>query len=332
MKIKKKKISIIGGSGFVGTFLSRKLLTNNFLFEIIDIRPSEEFPNHFKFGDVRDIQSLRKTISGELVINLAAVHRDDITEKSEYYETNVGGACCVSQVCEEKGIEKIIFTSSVAVYGFSKPQTDESGEINPFNEYGKSKFQAEQQYRDWQKKGNNKLIIIRPTVIFGEGNRGNVYQLFKQIVSRKFVMVGTGENIKSLAYVENIVAFLLLCIELNLKNELYNYIDKPNLKIYELLKIVYNIMGYDLKSLVKIPYSLAVSIGYLMDLIYNITGLRSPISKIRIKKFVSNTEFTSSKKIVNDFVPPFTLTEGLKRTLNHEFILKKKGGSIFFSE
>ena len=91
-------------------------------------------------------------------------------------------------------------------------------------------------------------------------------------------------------------------------------------------------MGYDLKSLVKIPYSLAVSIGYLMDLIYNITGLRSPISKIRIKKFVSNTEFTSSKKIVNDFVPPYTLTEGLKRTLNHEFILKKKGGSIFFSE
>ena len=57
-----------------------------------------------------------------------------------------------SQVCEEKGIEKIIFTSSVAVYGFSKPQTDESGEINPFNDYGKSKFQAEQQYRDWQKK------------------------------------------------------------------------------------------------------------------------------------------------------------------------------------
>ena len=66
-----------------------------------------------------------------------------------------------------------------------------------------------------------------------------------------------------------------------------------------------------------------------MDLIYNITGLRSPISKIRIKKFVSNTEFTSSK-IVNDFVPPYTLTEGLKRTLNHEFILQKKRGSIFF--
>ncbi len=325
MKIKKKKITIIGGSGFVGTILSRRLLTSNILFEIIDIKPSEEFPNHFKLGDVRDIQSLRKTISGEVVINLAAVHRDDITEKSEYYETNVGGACCVSQVCEEKGIEKIIFTSSVAVYGFSRPQTDESGKINPFNDYGKSKFQAEQQYRDWQKKGNNKLIIIRPTVIFGEGNRGNVYQLFKQIVSRKFVMVGTGENIKSLAYVENIVAFLQLCIKLDLKNELYNYIDKPNLKIYELLKIVYNIMGYDLKSLIKIPYSLAVSIGYLMDFIYNITGLRSPISKIRIKKFVSNTEFISSKNIVNDFVPPYTLTEGLKRTLNHEFILKKKG-------
>ena len=111
MKNAKKKVTIIGGSGFVGTFLSRKLLNSNFLVEIIDIKLSEEFPNHFKFGDVRDIQSLRKTISGEVVINLAAVHRDDVTDKSKYYDTNVGGSSCVSQVCKEKGIKKIIFTN-----------------------------------------------------------------------------------------------------------------------------------------------------------------------------------------------------------------------------
>ena len=326
MKAAKKKITVIGGSGFVGTFLCRKLFVNNFLFEIIDIKPSEEFPNHFKFGDVRDIQSLRKTISGKVVVNLAAVHRDDVTDKSKYYETNVFGASCVSQVCQEKSIKKIIFTSSVAVYGFAKPKTDEIGEINPFNDYGESKFQAEEQYRDWQKQGDNELIIIRPTVIFGEGNRGNVYQLFKQIVSRKFVMVGSGKNIKSLAYVENITAFLKLCIELKLKNELFNYVDEPNLKICDLLKIVYNKMGYNLRTIVSVPYFLAASIGSLMDLIHVITGLQSTISKIRIEKFVSTTEFISSKKIVKDFVPPYTLTEGLERTLNHEFNLKEKRG------
>ena len=51
------------------------------------------------------------------------------------------------------------------------------------------------------------LIIVRPTVIFGEGNRGNVYNLFKQIASNKFLMVGDGNNKKSLAYIGNVVAF-----------------------------------------------------------------------------------------------------------------------------
>ena len=54
----------------------------------------------------------------------------------------VGGAT-------EKGVVCIVFTSSVAVYGFAPPNTDESGAINPFNEYGRTKCDAEQVYREW---------------------------------------------------------------------------------------------------------------------------------------------------------------------------------------
>ena len=65
-------------------------------------------------------------------------------------------------------------------------------------------------YKDWQSEDpeNRTLIIVRPTVIFGEGNRGNVYNLLNQVASRRFVMFGNGKNIKSMAYVENIAAFL----------------------------------------------------------------------------------------------------------------------------
>ena len=71
-------------------------------------------------------------------------------------------------MCKEKAINKIIFTSTVAVYGFAGAGTDESGEIKPFNEYGRSKFEAEEIFRGWQKGQNSSLIIVRPTVIFGE--------------------------------------------------------------------------------------------------------------------------------------------------------------------
>ena len=107
-------------------------------FEIIDLNMSNQFPEK-QITDVRR-RDLRKTITGDVVVNLAAVHRDDVRDKSEYQRTNVDGAENVAMVCEEKGINKIVFTSTVAVYGFAEPGTDESGLINPFNEYGRTKF------------------------------------------------------------------------------------------------------------------------------------------------------------------------------------------------
>jgi nucleoside-diphosphate-sugar epimerase len=143
------------GSGFVGTNLCQTLADRQIPFEIIDIKQSQRFPEKCKIGDVRDLQSLREAITGDVVVNLAAVHRDDIRDKSEYVRTNVNGAENVANVCSEKNIRKIVFTSSVAVYGFAEPGTDEAGAINPFNEYGKTKYQAEDKLRAWHSSGDN---------------------------------------------------------------------------------------------------------------------------------------------------------------------------------
>ena len=72
-------------------------------FEIIDLKMSNQFPEKCKIGDVRDIDTLRQTITGNVVVNLAAVHRDDVRDKLEYQRTNVDGAENVALVCEEKG-------------------------------------------------------------------------------------------------------------------------------------------------------------------------------------------------------------------------------------
>lgn len=82
------KITIIGGSGFVGTNLCRQLSLKQQDFEIIDLKMSNQFPEKCKIADVRDIDTLRQTISGAVVVNLAAVHRDDVRDKSEYHRTN----------------------------------------------------------------------------------------------------------------------------------------------------------------------------------------------------------------------------------------------------
>ena len=327
-----KKITVIGGSGFVGTNLCRQLSLKQQDFEIIDLKMSNQFPEKCKVADVRDAETLRTAITGDVVVNLAAVHRDDVRDKSEYHRTNVDGAENVALVCEEKGINKIIFTSTVAVYGFAKPGTDEGGAINPFNEYGRTKFAAEEKLRQWHAHGDNALIIIRPTVIFGEGNRGNVYNLLNQIASGKFLMVGKGENKKSMAYIGNVVAFLEACVATRQKYGVYNYVDTPDLNMNELVAQVREKLMGNTGVGPRLPYWLGLILGYTADLISKLSGKSLPVSSIRVKKFASSTEFKSAKADLDNFHAPFSLNDGVQRTLQSEFISPDLNREIFFTE
>ena len=327
-----KKITIIGGSGFVGTNLCRQLSLKQQDFEIIDIKMSNQFPEKCKIADVLDVESLRAAITGDVVVNLAAVHRDDVRDKSEYQRTNVDGAENVARVCSEKGIKKIVFTSTVAVYGFAEPGTDESGEIKPFNEYGRTKFEAEERLRDWQATSGNSLLIVRPTVIFGEGNRGNVYNLLNQIASGKFLMVGRGDNKKSMAYIGNIVAFLETCIASDREYGIFNYVDTPDLTMNQLVSQVRKTLKGKTGVGPRLPYWLGMLLGYVADGVAKLMGKSLPVSSIRVKKFVSSTEFTSAKNNLNGFKAPFPLFEGLRRTVHSEFIEPDINSEVFFTE
>lgn len=329
-----KKITVIGGSGFIGTHLCRSFTENNIAFEIIDLKESRRFPEYTKIGDVRDINSLRKTITGDVIVNLAAKHRDDLENKEEYYNTNVIGAENITRVCYEKKIFKIVFTSTVAVYGISKNQIDENGAINPSNEYGRTKFVAEEKYRSWQsvEKSGNELIIIRPTVVFGEGNRGNVYNLFETIASERFVMIGSGSNIKSMAYIGNLIPFLNKCIQTSEKYALYNYVDSPDLDMNSLVRYVRTYLkGTDTIGL-RLPYWLGLCIGVLADGFVMVTGKKIRISLVRIKKFCSSSSFSTRKAELDDFKAPYSLKQGINRTLRSEFIDPSENKEVFFTE
>ena len=327
-----KKLTIIGGSGFVGTNLCNQLSSKQQDFEILDLKMSKQFPSKCKIADVRNLESLRQAITGDIVINLAAVHRDNVIDKMEYHQTNVVGAENIALVCSEKNIKKIVFTSTVAVYGFAEPGTDETGIINPFNEYGRTKFEAEEKFRTWMESGDNSLIILRPTVIFGEGNRGNVFNLFNQIASGKFLMIGSGKNKKSMAYILNLVAFLELCISSDHKYRLFNYVDTPDLTMNDLVSQVRGTLISKDGVGIRLPYFLGIFAGYIADWITRLTGKKIPISLIRVKKFTSSSEFKSNKHLLDNFVAPYRLSDGIKRTLESEFISPDPLREIFYTE
>lgn len=290
------------------------------------------FPEYSKIADVREIESLRNSVSGEILVHLAAVHRDDVRDKSEYYNTNVNGTKNVAKICTDLGIKKMIFTSTVAVYGFAEPDTGEEGKINTFNEYGRSKYLAEELLRNWHNTTGSSLTIVRPTAIFGEGNRGNIFNLFNQIASNHFLMIGDGKNKKSIAYIANVIAFLEECISSDESYGLYNYVDTPDIDMNSLIKSVRYTLKNEDNIGIRLPYWLGILLGYLADSFSYISGRNSSLSSIRIKKFCSSSAFSSAKSELNNFRAPFSLDDGLKKTLKSEFINPDPKREIFFTE
>lgn len=324
-------IYVLGGSGFIGTRLCARLKKS---FKIIDKKASTSFASRFEFGDVTKLSGLVNCLdSNGAIINLAAEHHDNVYPKSLYYEVNVLGAKNVCEVAKSRGINTIVFTSSVAVYGFADIGTSESGVISPFSDYGRTKWDAEEIYKKWQKDDaeNRTLVVIRPTVVFGEKNRGNVYNLLKQIASGRFVMVGNGANRKSMAYVENVAAFIEFSLDFKPGIHVYNYVDKPDFTMNSLVSRVRGILGMHEKVFFRLPYVMGLLIGVFFDFLSLVLNKKFSISSIRVKKFCSNSVYQSAVQETG-FVPPVNLSDAIQQTVSFEFLENHQVDQLFFSE
>lgn len=327
------KIYVIGGGGFLGTCLIKKLKIND-NSEVFcgDLKKSKITQKNIIIN-VEKPETFDQISYADTIINLAAVHRDDIKPKTKYDDVNVQGAKNICNLARDIGTKNIIFTSSVAIYGFAPPNTDESGDPNYFNDYGRTKFLAENIYKEWYQEdpSNRNLTIIRPTVIFGKGNRGNVYNLLNQVAKKRFVMIGNGKNIKSMAYVENVVAFIDFCIKKNKGINIYNYVDKPDFDMNELVSVIRKkLFGKDNVG-IRLPAFFGYFIGYFADLLSYIFRISLPVSSIRIKKFMGTTQFDSSAREAG-FSAPFSLKDALEETITYEFIDDNSDKQTFDTE
>lgn len=324
-------INIIGGSGFVGSRLISLLGTDKCIN--IDKKQSLQYPEITTLGDIRKLDEVTINKDCSSVVLLAAEHRDDVTPENLYYEVNVEGTKNVLKKMDQEGIKNLLFVSSVAVYGLNKNNPDESHPTDPFNHYGKSKWEAELAIKEWYDSdpSSKSVTIIRPTVIFGERNRGNVYNLLKQISSGRFMMIGKGRNKKSMAYVGNIVALIKHLLDNSERGyRVFNYADNPDLSMTELVSLIERKVKISTPKL-KIPFWIGLLGGYGFDLLSLVSRKRFSVSSIRVKKFCATTQFDAAKAHSN-FKAPYSLKEGLDLTLEHEFLNLTEDDILFYSE
>ena len=323
------KIAITGGAGFIGTVLARILIERGHTPILIDLKKSETYPEYSAVASVEDQEAITKACAGaDVIYHMAALHRDDISPISRYTEVNVEGGKNVIAAAKANNIQTIIFTSSVAVYPLEpiNPATGsaESDPPAPFNPYGQSKAESEKTFEDWAYEDEQrKLVTVRLVATFGPGNHGNIFKLMRHIARGKFVMIGNGKNCKSIAYVENVAAFLVHTLSLGKGAHLYNYADKPDINMRDFVLHVRSALGRKGLGL-RLPYICGLMGGMFFDVLGALRRKKYTINSIRIKKFTANTIVSANRIEETGFKPAHSLEDGLKIMIESEFTKPQK--------
>ena len=126
-----------------------------------------------------------------------------------------------------------------------------------------------------------------------------------------------------MAYVGNVAAFLTFLSEpVSNETSIYNYADKPDLSMNELVGQVHNFMGKPSDNLMRLPYWLGLLGGTCFDGVAAVTGRSFPVSSVRVRKFCADTSISVDMLKKSGFSPPYTLGKGMDNFLKHEFAEK----------
>ncbi len=200
---------VFGGAGFIGTHLLIGLQQRGFekLISVDMCDPKEKVLSVVYINaDVRDLSNFRSDFPIEVIYNLAAVHATPGHPDHEYYETNISGATQITAFARRSGVKKIIFTSSISVYGAGEETKSEATAPSPRSSYGWSKLLAEGIHRAWfDESPENRLVVVRPAVIFGPGEGGNFTRMARLLKKGFFIYPGRKNTLKACFYVKDLI-------------------------------------------------------------------------------------------------------------------------------
>jgi nucleoside-diphosphate-sugar epimerase len=271
-------------------------------------------PDHFRFGkgieallksgkvkfiksDVRNPIELEFDDHVSLIANFAAIHREPGHEPTEYYETNLSGAENVCAWVDSVGCDQLVFTSSIAPYGVAEKETTEESTPVPFSPYGGSKLAAEKIHLAWQAgdKINRKLVIVRPGVVFGPGEGGNVTRLVKAVLGRYFFYMGNKHTNKAGTYVKELCNAVWWVLNERSEEEggvsLFNMSLNPGPTIEEYVNTICEVASVK-RTVPSVPYFLLYAASLIVAPIAKLLGISQPIDPVRIKKLRKSNNVT----------------------------------------
>ena len=300
------KIIITGATGFVGSNLSKYLEDKGNVVGKLSLRKSDWILNK----------------NADVIIHLAGKAHDtaNTSADDEYFKVNRDLTIRLFEEFLNSEIRDFIYFSSVkATADTIEGILDENHPSDPKTPYGKSKLEAENYLLSKQLRENKRLFIIRPCMIHGPGNKGNLNLLYKVVEKGIPWPLADFDNQRSFLSIDNL-NFLIerIISDKNMSSGIYNFSDDKALSTNELVKIIANTSGKT-EKLLKIPKHLISFVAKTGDY------LKLPLNSERLKKLTENY-IVSNQKIKKELhldSLPMSAENGMKKTIE-SFILDKK--------
>ena len=326
-------VIIFGGTGFFGLFMAIRLSEQNkynkiFLYDHEEIDEKDFGYRIKKYNSIKNIVFIKGCVKNEiidfdgddnisLIINLAAIHREPGHKNWEYYETNLNGATNIISWADKIGCDHIIFSSSISPYGLSEDLRDENSLTVPTSPYGGSKLVAEKIHQIWQSANHDrkKLIIVRPGVIFGPSEGGNVSRLIKAIKGNYFFYMGNHNTRKAGIYIKELTNFVVWLYEDQsiMKNKnfiLANATMNPGPSVSEYVESIKKILKKEI-FILSVPFGVLLTLSKILDLFLSVLKINHPFSPVRIKKLVNSNNVVSSYARENNYSYIYDLDSAL---------------------
>lgn len=338
---------IFGGTGFIGSFFAEQVLNDGKIKKVIlaDIKPICELrflrilQPFIDAGTLEYVNcDVRNTIATQLsnysdvslIANFAAIHREPGHQPHEYYETNLLGAENVCDWASKVDCSDIIFTSSIAPYGPCEEPKSETDVPVPISPYGGSKLAAEKIHLVWSAKVISRhLTIVRPGVVFGPGEGGNVSRLIKATLKGYFFFMGNKETRKAGTYVKELTRAMLWVHQngrdSKRENSLFNMTMTPAPSMNEYVNTIQKVAGTT-KKIPTVPFWFLYPISFVVEAIAKLVGISQPISPVRLRKLVKSNYIVPDFLIAHGYEYKYSLNDALSewKTISpEEWPLKK---------
>ncbi|MGI1677501.1 MAG: SDR family oxidoreductase [Cellvibrionaceae bacterium] len=306
------KIVLTGATGFVGGHLYRSLLHHD-VHVIGRSKPSETLDSHFFQALIeKNIDFSNVLLSTDILIHCAArahVMKDEEADPLHTYrEVNTAGTLNLAHQAALAGVKRFIFISSIKVNGETTNSSSPFSEQDlpaPQDPYGVSKMEAEAGLRLIAEETGMEVVIIRPPLVYGPGVKANFLSLIKLARMKIPLPFGGIKNARSMIYVDNLVDFIICCIDNPAaKNQTFLISDGKDLSLSDLLILMRRAMGKS-PSLFPVPIILFKIAGA-------VTGKRAFVERLFGSLQVDSTK---AHELLG-WKPPYTVEQGIQNTID----------------